>query len=152
MVLSRPHVPRTSSASVEATVAARHEDFELPADAAAVADARERVFERLSSWGLPDEVRHTAALVISEFFTNAVVHTDTSRVRCRLHLREQLVRIEVLDEGGGLRGVAAREAEEGDVNGRGLKLVSAVAEKWGVQTGSEQSGRLVWAELSLTAL
>ncbi|MGH3309239.1 MAG: ATP-binding protein [Streptomyces sp.] len=126
------------------------ESFELPADAAAVSDARERVCGQLRDWGLPEDVGHAAQLVISEFFTNVVVHTDTDRVRCRLQTDGQRLRIEVFDEGGGLCDPTPREAEPEDVNGRGLKLVNAVAETWGVQSGV-RPGRLVWAELSLPA-
>jgi len=124
--------------------------FELPAHATAVADARAKVCGQLRSWGLPEDLGHTAQLVVSEFFTNAVVHTDSCRVRCQLRVCEQRLRIEVIDEGADCAEVAAREAAAEDVNGRGLQLVSAVAETWGVQAGSRSTGRLVWAELSLT--
>lgn len=123
--------------------------FELPAHATAVADARERVRGQLRSWGLPDDLGLTAQLIVSEFFTNAVVHTDSCRVRCRLQVCERWLRIEVCDEGAGCAQVAPREAGAEDVNGRGLQLVSAVAEQWGVRSDSEDWGRVVWAELNL---
>jgi anti-sigma regulatory factor (Ser/Thr protein kinase) len=91
-------------------------------------------------------------LVVSEFFTNAVLHTDSCRVSCRLQVFEQRLRIEVCDEGVECGEVLPREAAADDVNGRGLQLVSAVAERWGVRSGSDESGRVVWAELSLTEL
>lgn len=147
MALSRPVIPFTPSGPVGAVV--RHEGFELPAHATAVADAREKVRGQVRSWGLPEELGRTAQLVVSEFFTNAVVHTDSCRVRCRLQVCEQRLRIEVLDEGAGCGQVVPRQAAPGDVNGRGLQLVSALAETWGVRSEDSDSGRVVWAELTL---
>ncbi|NLU70621.1 ATP-binding protein [Streptomyces sp. HNM0574] len=125
----------------------RHDGFDLPAQASAVAQARERVCGRLEHWGLPEDLGHTAQLVVSEFFTNALLHTDSERIRCRLRVCSERLRIEVVDEGGDAE-VTPREAEPGDVNGRGLQLVGAVAEEWGVHA-SEHPARTVWAELSL---
>ncbi|WP_229711576.1 ATP-binding protein [Streptomyces daqingensis] len=128
----------------------REEDFELPAHATAVAEARERVWGQLCSWGVPEGLGRTAQLVVSEFFTNAVVHTDSCLIRCRLRVCSELLRIEVCDEGGDCAEVVPRQAAADDVNGRGLQLVSAVAERWGVRPGVHEQGRVVWAELSLT--
>jgi len=150
VALSRPVIPFSPSASVGGAVGVRREGFELPAHATAVADARKMVWGQLASWGLPEDLGRTAQLVVSEFFTNAVVHTDSCRVRCRLQVCEQRLRIEVCDEGGRCSEVERREAAAEDVNGRGLQLVSAVAEQWGVRPETRNSGRVVWAELSLT--
>lgn len=125
------------------------EDFELPAHASAVADARAKVGGQLRRWGLPDDLGHTAQLVISEFFTNAVLHTDSGRVCCLLQLCERWLRIEVADEGGDPAEVLPRQAAEEDVDGRGLQLVGALAEQWGVQVGGRRPGRVVWAELNV---
>jgi anti-sigma regulatory factor (Ser/Thr protein kinase) len=150
VALSRPFIPFTPSGPVGAVV--RHEGFDLPAHATSVADAREKVRGQVRSWGLPDEVARTAQLVISEFFTNAVVHTDSCRVRCRLQVSGQRLRIEVCDEGAGCDDVTPRQAAAEDVNGRGLQLVNAVAETWGVRSEDSASGRVVWAELTLPGL
>ncbi|NLU73046.1 ATP-binding protein [Streptomyces sp. HNM0575] len=150
VALSRPAIPLTPSGPAGASV--RHEGFELPAHATAVADAREKVRGQVRSWGLPEELEHAAQLVVSEFFTNAVVHTDSCRVRCRLQVCERWLRIEVCDEGAGRGEVLPRSAAPGDVNGRGLQLVNAVAKTWGVRSEEADSGRVVWAELSLPGL
>lgn len=151
MALSRPVIPLTPSGPAGAVV--RHEGFELPAHATAVADAREKVRGHAQNWGLPEELVRAAQLVVSEFFTNAVVHTDSCRVRCRLQITGgQRLRIEVCDEGGDCGQVRPREAAAEDVNGRGLQLVNAVAETWGVRSEDSDSGRVVWAELVLPGL
>lgn len=149
MALSRPVIPLATSGTDGGAAGVRREGFELPAHATAVADARERVRGQLLSWGLPDDLGLTAQLIVSEFFTNAVLHTDSCRVRCRLQMCEKWLRIEVCDEGAGCAPVAPREAGADDVNGRGLQLVSAVAEQWGVRTDAGDPGRVVWAELNL---
>ena len=122
------------------------EDFELPADAAAVASARALVRERATCWGCSAEVGHVAQLIVSEFFTNAVLHTDSSRVLCHLRLRGDRLRIEVADEGSERVTPRLREPGENDLGGRGLQLVGAVADEWGVVAGGGR-GRVVWAEL-----
>jgi anti-sigma regulatory factor (Ser/Thr protein kinase) len=147
VALHRPVIPLTPTGPVGAVV--RHEGFELPAHATAVAAAREKVRGQVRSWGLPEELGHNAQLVVSEFFTNAVVHTDSCRVRCRLQMCGQRLRIEVCDEGAGCGEPTPRKAATGDVNGRGLQLVSAVAETWGVRSQEPDPGCVVWAELAL---
>lgn len=150
MAFSRSSTPLPPSAPDGGGVGVRRDGFELPAQATAVADARARVRVQLRSWGLPEDLGCTAQLVVSEFFTNVVVHTDSCRVRCRLQLCSERLRIEVCDEGGECGQVLPRQASAEDVSGRGLQLVGAVAEKWGVQPDPQQRGRVVWAELSLT--
>jgi anti-sigma regulatory factor (Ser/Thr protein kinase) len=149
VALSRPVTPFTHSVPVGGAVGVRREGFELPAHATAVADARQRVRGQLCAWGLPEDLGGIAQLIVSEFFTNAVLHTDSGRVRCRLQMCERWLRIEVCDEGAACAEVLPRKAAAEDVNGLGLQMVSAVADKWGVRSESEESGRVVWAELSL---
>lgn len=91
------------------------------------------------------DTRDTAALVISELVTNAVVHTASSRVVCELHDHDDVLRIAVRDEGcapGEPRPSPQRAEEE---HGRGLLLVDAMCRAWGAQ--EHGPGLLVWAEL-----
>ncbi|WP_455351559.1 ATP-binding protein [Streptomyces sp. SYSU K217416] len=125
--------------------------FELPARAESVALARRRVRERLLGWRIDACTRDTAALVVSELVTNAVVHTGSNQVGCELTVDEGRLRITVRDQGVLPTGPRLRRdsPEEG---GRGLLLVDALSSAWGAQeTGRAGSGRgpgrLVWAEL-----
>ncbi|MBO8197073.1 ATP-binding protein [Streptomyces smyrnaeus] len=129
---------------------ARQEGFELPAHTASVARARARLRSKLQHWGFPEELGHTAQLVISEFVTNAVLHTDTVRIRCRIHLDSERLRIEVSDEGAQNCAPQPRSATLDEVNGRGLQLVGALAQRWGVSAHGTRCGRVVWAELGMT--
>ncbi|MEU2603858.1 ATP-binding protein [Streptomyces albus] len=129
----------------------RQEGFELPAHTSSVARARAQLRSRLDRWGFPEELGHTAQLVISEFVTNAVLHTDTVRIGCLIQLNGKRLRIEVTDEGSQRCGPQPRSATPDEVNGRGLQLVGALAQRWGVSVRDTRCGRTVWAELGLGA-
>jgi hypothetical protein len=114
-----------------------------------VAQARRLTRSRLSGWSVCADTCDTAALVVSELVTNAIVHAAGQRVVCELRDADDLVRIAVRDEGcapGEPRPSPRRPDEE---HGRGLLLVAAVSRAWGAQdTGP---GLLVWAELARSA-
>jgi anti-sigma regulatory factor (Ser/Thr protein kinase) len=122
-----------------------HRDvFHLPAHGTSVAAARNRVGERLRQWGVDEPVHDDVALVVSELFTNALVHTDSAEIICRLQTTEQIVYLAVTDQGHGPTGPEIREPDT--ESGRGLLLVSALTELWGVSTEYGR-GRTVWAIL-----
>jgi anti-sigma regulatory factor (Ser/Thr protein kinase) len=117
------------------------------ADLAAVAEARALLRERLTAWGAP-QLRDSAELLLSEVVTNALVHTGGGAVltatltrggRCRL-------RVEVRDTSPHRPG-APRSAPDDDASGgRGLLIVRALADAWGVR--GEEDGKTVWFELA----
>jgi hypothetical protein len=87
----------------------------------------------------------SAALIVSELVTNAIVHTASDVVVCELHDGDDLVRIAVRDQGcapGEPQPSPQRGEEE---HGRGLLLVDALCHAWGAQ--EHGPGLLVWAEL-----
>jgi serine/threonine-protein kinase RsbW len=92
-----------------------------------------------------------AQLLVSELFTNAVRHTDSEKVSCELWVIGVRLRLEVTDEGGRcLRGPQPRGADADGEGGRGLLLVSVLADEWGVRPEVQQGrgrGHAVWAEL-----
>ncbi|MPY61979.1 ATP-binding protein [Streptomyces spongiae] len=119
--------------------------FELAAHPGSVAHARRMTRARLSGWALCEDTCDTAALVVSELVTNAIVHAAGRRVVCELHDRDDLVRIAVRDEGcaPGEPHPSPQRAEE--EHGRGLLLVEAMCRAWGAQEAGP--GLLVWADL-----
>jgi serine phosphatase RsbU (regulator of sigma subunit)/anti-sigma regulatory factor (Ser/Thr protein kinase) len=97
---------------------------------------------------LTDRQADDGVVVISELVTNAVVHAGTDvELHCRLEARTGALVIEVLDHH------PSRAPHDGDPElsygipeyGRGLRLVAALAESWGVtyRTGA----KTVWAQL-----
>ncbi|OIJ89093.1 ATP-binding protein [Streptomyces colonosanans] len=127
------------------SAAERRFRFELAAHPSSVARARHLTRARLTGWAVGEDTCDTAALVVSELVTNAIVHTAGEFVVCELHDEGDLVRIAVRDEGcapGDPHPSAQRPEEE---HGRGLLLVAALCQAWGAQEAGP--GLLVWAEL-----
>ncbi|MFE2377561.1 ATP-binding protein [Streptomyces sp. NPDC059398] len=104
--------------------------------------AREFTRSALTDWeaaGRADEV----LLCVSELATNAVLHGVPPGRGYRLQLRsygDGLLRVEVHDSGDGVPRIAA----VADETGRGLLLVEALADRWGVS--SRSPGKTVWCE------
>ncbi len=118
--------------------------WELPPDPAVVADARRTAQDQLSRWGFDEEQVFTTELLVSELVTNAIRHAS-GRVRLRL-IRERTLVCEVLD--GGASAPHLRHPRAMDEGGRGLLLVSQLAERWG--TRFVPDGKIIWAEQPLT--
>ncbi|MBK3645565.1 ATP-binding protein [Streptomyces sp. NPDC001260] len=119
--------------------------FELAAHPGSPAQARRMTRARLNGWSVCEDICDTAALVVTELVTNALVHTASSLIVCELHDGEDLVRIAVRDEGcapGAPHPSRARPEEE---HGRGLLLIDALCHAWGAH--EHGPGLLVWAEL-----
>lgn len=108
-----------------------------------VREAREFVRSALADWGF-GEVRADDVLVcVSELATNALVHgvPPGRGYRLMLWLRDEgQVRVEVHDSGDGEPGVREPDGE----SGRGLVIVEALADRWGV--GERVPGKVVWCE------
>ncbi|MFE7358255.1 ATP-binding protein [Streptomyces sp. NPDC057543] len=105
--------------------------------------AREFVRGAVTDWGFGARL-DDVLLCVSELATNALVHgvPPGRGYRVRLLLGEGGVslRVEVHDSGGGKPGVQEPDGE----SGRGLLLVAAVADRWGV--GERNPGKVVWCE------
>ncbi len=89
-----------------------------------------------------------AQLLVSELVTNAIVHAR-SAVQLSMAVVDGTVRFEVRDCGAALP--AVRPPSETALNGRGLSLLDAVADRWGVDQGQVRTarGKVVWFELDL---
>ncbi|MCF3131170.1 ATP-binding SpoIIE family protein phosphatase [Streptomyces olivochromogenes] len=114
-------------------------DCRLPADLSQVATAREFVERQLAQWGL-DDLAFATELIVSELVTNAIRYAG-GPVGVRL-VRDRVLVIEVSDPG--VTRPRVRRARDTDEGGRGLFLVSELADRWGSRfTGS---GKTIWAE------
>lgn len=100
---------------------------------------------RLKGWSVCADTCDSAALVVSELVTNAIMHTASSRVVCELHDQDDVVRIAVRDEGCAPGDPHPAQQRPDEEHGRGLLLVDALCRAWG--TRRQGPGLLVWAEL-----
>lgn len=132
------------------TAAERRFRFELAAHPGSPAQARRLTRARLTGWSVCADTCDSAALVVSELVTNAIVHTASTHIVCELHDGDDRVRIAVRDEGcaPGQPHAAGRTRPE-EEHGRGLLLVDALCHSWGAHENGP--GLLVWAELPRTA-
>ena len=112
----------------------------LPADASSVAAARRHVQATLCAWGLGALV-DTAALLVSELVTNALLHAG-SELEVRVARDPEHVQVIVLDRSS--RRPVRRRHGLGAGTGRGLGLVDVLADGWGTADGVDGWAKGVW--------
>ena len=121
--------------------------MQLPASRRGARQARLLAVERLRAWRLPPETHGTAAQIVAELAANAALHGRVPGRDFRLTLSTSggTLRIEVTDARSDR--LPLRATASGGESGRGLLLVEALADRWGVVQGPEPC-KTVWAELS----
>lgn len=109
--------------------------------------ARLLAADELRGWGVDCEA---AEHVVAELAANAATHgrLPGRSFRLTLYVVGGTLRIEVTDTRGD-RLPARQEPDGGAESGRGLLLVEALADRWGVSEGRFPR-KTVWAELRLT--
>jgi anti-sigma regulatory factor (Ser/Thr protein kinase) len=136
-----------------------------------VPTAQERILARRTFPGLPDQVpvarqwlarmidgfaaADDVLLACSELTTNAIMHSDSGlpdgTFTVRLAIRQDIVRVEVLDQGGVWAGrpqlhrFEGDQAEDASQCGRGLTIVAAITDAWGIS--GDHEGRTTWCEI-----
>lgn len=94
---------------------------------------------------LGDPIAESVEIVTSELVTNVVQHTSNGGVvRAWDPKPEKPFHLEVSDEGPG---EPKSPDEATDSGGRGLRIIDAVADDWGVEPHDGQ-GKTVWAEFN----
>ncbi|MGW8696397.1 ATP-binding protein [Streptomyces eurythermus] len=111
--------------------------------------ARRLVSQRLDEWGHPYDspANEAVTLIAAELASNAVRHGHVPGrdFLLRLTSSDDALRLEVSDT----RTERLPEVREpSGESGRGLMLVGALADKWGV--APRQPGKTVWAEVWLS--
>ncbi|MFD7630618.1 ATP-binding protein [Streptomyces sp. NPDC059851] len=93
------------------------------------------------------DTTEAAELLATELVTNALVHTDRgAEVSARLAAGR--LRVEVRDHAEGRPPRPYVPAADDGTHGRGLMLVEALADAWGVDAaGAPAAGKVVWFEL-----
>ncbi|HEY2579647.1 MAG TPA: SpoIIE family protein phosphatase [Streptosporangiaceae bacterium] len=119
-----------------------HASWTLPVEPPSVRQARHLVSDQLEKWDLADSAS-TAELLVSELVTNAIAYA-TGEISLRLILDNALV-CEVFDDAAAMPRL--RNADDDAESGRGLHVVSQLAQRWG--TRRTPAGKAVWFELPL---
>jgi two-component sensor histidine kinase len=116
-------------------------EWSFPARPEAVTTARHLVLEALP--GLPPGTAQALALMVSELATNCVVHARSSfQVTVTLN---GFIRVEVTDTGGG--DAQIRWPPSSHAHGRGLQMIDALSDEWGVIPSTVHRGKTVWFTL-----
>ncbi|BCL30062.1 ATP-binding protein [Streptomyces aurantiacus] len=111
--------------------------------------ARRLTTEQLRSWGLPldpDRAEH----IVGELAANAITHgrVPGRDFRLTLYVIGGTLRIEVTDARGDRPVPRPQQPTLTAESGRGLAIVEALADRWGVTQGPPPR-KTVWAEIGL---
>jgi hypothetical protein len=96
-----------------------------------------------------ERVLDDATLIASELVTNAVIHSGCSAndaIQVRVSRGTGRLTISVRDPGASGKRAEMTDGDMAGYGGFGLKVVDAVASRWGTERGD---GYRVWAELAL---
>lgn len=106
--------------------------------------ARHLVTDLLRVWRAPHD-RDDAALLVTELVSNVVDHVaGEASFTLQLELSDGWLRVAVVDGSSVLPVV--RELDSSQPRGRGLRLVQALAERWGCD--EHDGGKRVWFDLA----
>ncbi|MFD7994367.1 ATP-binding protein [Streptomyces mexicanus] len=122
----------------------RHYSLQLSPTPRGARLARLLAAEQLRSWGVPSD---PAEHIVAELAANAATHgrVPGRDFRLLLYVVGDTLRIEVTDTSGE-RLPHVRPAAADDESGRGLLIVEALADRWGVVPGPPPR-KTVWAEV-----
>lgn len=136
----------TRNSAPEMTDVKQHFAVQLSATRRGARLARLLTERQLDDWGVPAE---GAVQVVAELASNAVLHGRVQGRDFRLGLKLLVggaLRIEVTDARGD-RVPSLRDPGADAETGRGLRIVAAFAERWGVAEAPAHA-KTVWAELT----
>ncbi len=127
-------------------MSALHASVDLVPHMTAARTARRSASELLLLWSVPSGLVEDIALVVSELVTNAVQHAhQDAPMELVLTLTDQVVRVSLSD--GSPDHPRRREASATDEGGRGMAIVDALADRWGV--APQPVGKCIWFEIDL---
>jgi anti-sigma regulatory factor (Ser/Thr protein kinase) len=116
----------------------------FPNTATSITSARRYTLDALGDIGR--DASDAIAVMVSELVTNCVRHAATEFVVSIERDRDR-VRIAVTDRGSGIPEL--RSPTPRDTSGRGLRIVQALADDWGVEEAGAAHGKTVWFTLRL---
>ena len=117
----------------------------FPSVSASVTAARR--FATSAVVGAPRPVAEAGAIAVSELATNCVRHAGTEFTVDIEQTADEL-RVAVADSGDGWP--TLRSPQPSDPSGRGLFLVRALADNWGIDAPDDRKGKTVWFTMRLS--
>lgn len=118
----------------------------LPGQRRSVAAGRHWVVREAAELGVTGMANQIVELLTSELLANAVLHgPPDGTVGLRLLATETVLRVTVTDHE--LATPVVLHPEPIEPSGRGMAIVEAMSNRWGVDVGS--GGKAVWFELDL---
>ncbi|MFE3904460.1 ATP-binding protein [Streptomyces sp. NPDC059153] len=127
----------------------RHCTVELQALPSRIGQVRRIVSAQLRYWHLDPLIDH-AALGVTELLTNVHRHAQPDK-SCTVEIELLLERLMVSVHDHDPRLPTVREASASSTSGRGLALIAAVSESWGVCPRGG-AGKVVWFTLPAPSL
>jgi anti-sigma regulatory factor (Ser/Thr protein kinase) len=122
----------------------RHCTVELQALPSRIGQVRRIISAQLRYWHL-DPLIDQAALGVTELLTNVLRHAQPDKM-CTVDVELLLDRLTVSVHDHDPRLPAVRDAGTAATSGRGLALVAAMSESWGVKPQGD-TGKVVWFTL-----
>ncbi|MFC8536091.1 ATP-binding protein [Streptomyces sp. NPDC057249] len=126
----------------------RHCTVELQALPSRIGQVRRIISAQLRYWHLDSLIDQTA-LGVTELLTNVHRHAQPDK-SCTVEIELLLERLTVSVHDHDPRLPTVREADDSSTSGRGLALIAAVSESWGVRP-RDGAGKVVWFTLPAPA-
>ncbi|MFD8594195.1 ATP-binding protein [Kitasatospora sp. NPDC059646] len=123
------------------------EEVRLPSRPESAGVARRLVLSVLGAWKL-HQLLEAGELLTGELVANAVVHAGGRMIGLRVVRRPGWLRVEVRDSSRALPCLIVAP-EIGYQNGHGLRVVDAIADRWGAELLPRGKG--VWFEMKIRA-
>ncbi|MFJ4923235.1 ATP-binding protein [Streptomyces sp. NPDC088725] len=123
----------------------RHCTVELHALPSRIGQVRRIISAQLRYWHL-DPLIDQAALGVTELLTNVHQHAQPDK-RCTVDIELLLDRLTVSVSDHDPRIPTVTQAGPLDTGGRGLALIAAVSESWGVRPRYDAAGKSIWFTL-----
>ncbi|MET8146276.1 ATP-binding protein [Sphaerisporangium sp. NPDC005288] len=118
--------------------------WDIPRDPTVLADVRKMIRQTLSKWqlaGAGDDLTDDIVLASTEVLSNAVLY-GLPPIRFTLRVSGETLLAEITDHGAGRP--ERRSGIDDDEHGRGLTIVEALCDEWGVLPSPEGPAKTVW--------
>ncbi|MFK0154375.1 ATP-binding protein [Streptomyces sp. NPDC090493] len=128
-------------------------EMTFPADPGCARQVRRVVSARLDHWSR-DSLTDAVLLATTEAFANAVTHGSRSRgdlITVAMECGHGQLRVSVSDEASNWLPIVSSGTDSLAESGRGLALIEAFTDAWGVEPADEGLGKTVWFAFNTTA-